>query len=1008
MLGLRKGFGKLIVGLSSVVGAAAFLMASPGLSLAQVPDYVVYGDGSGGNVMYLQINGDGTFGAPQNLANIGESFLAARTMDVENDGDQDIIVVGETGFYLYHNLGGGQFETIFIDGKFSWTDYHRFGIAVGSFNSIQDNLPDFIYTNLTEQTLTLMRNNGDLTFTRENVVDLYEIEAPYIDFSATPTGMDADDLDNDGLEDLAMNYYCPIGKVKILRGDGYGGFTLMNTKVVACCTYGSGSYGYIESIAATIGDFDEDGTLDILSGQDDDKDSGQAYFLKGYTSGPGSYSTSTMRKPGELLQSFHFCTSVTCGYDTYLGPGGTEKPGAGQSVTGYFDADMHLDIVADAGQVGLVYHEGLGDGRFNDPVLITSNSGGQPTVFEGEIQKLLNIDICASIQDLINYVSGLGLDQGDLNNLLNPLNIALGQCVNGQNPGPGLLRAFQQQAKNRIDDQTEAAFVISWAQDIWDAIDYAQHNDMSVSGIVTDLAGVPVGGATVTLLRQNGNPVPQVAPAVTNAYGYYRLVDVPDGVYDFEAVRGNKDGVVQDQHVPSIVNRVDIVINDYAPVCDDILVDLVGPPDIPLIPPAGVVSLTCVATDEDNDPLTYLFTITPANGVLNQNGSNTATWNTPSAPGEYVIGVTVSDGGLVDTCSINVIVMTEVIFNPTPYSFPYIGNNIVVDHFNPQPGNDNILDVAAGYSDRIHFLLSTNILQYSIFVWDDPMSNLSTGDLATGDFNHDGNRDISSVSKVLLGDGTGNFTKINNLGVWGGGWEVNIADLDGDGYEDSVISGLYRVEIRLGYDDDTGRFNYYPDRNIGVYSKDNTIFDYNGDGWLDVVTNYNPLSPYPDDSSIILCQGIGGGYFARDYDIITPGIRWDDLSHGDFNNDNLEDIAAVGFDKAGIFLADPLSPGSFLDPIYTELGSGSSASTLDIADFNGDGILDLVVSVGGSGSIQGVQVLLGFGDGTFLEPRKYNSGVISADVNAADFDNDGRTDILVNSGKIRIFINQTP
>jgi hypothetical protein len=66
----------------------------------------------------------------------------------------------------------------------------------------------------------------------------------------------------------------------------------------------------------------------------------------------------------------------------------------------------------------------------------------------------------------------------------------------------------------------------------------------------------------------------------------------------------------------------------------------------------------------------------------------------------------------------------------------------------------------------------------------------------------------------------------------------------------------------------------------------------------------------------------------------------------------------------------------------------------DLGDLNGDGKLDMVVANGGSSSIS---VLLGTGNGTFGPPHTYPSGglvPLSTPI-LADFNGDGKLDLVI-------------
>ena len=89
--------------------------------------------------------------------------------------------------------------------------------------------------------------------------------------------------------------------------------------------------------------------------------------------------------------------------------------------------------------------------------------------------------------------------------------------------------------------------------------------------------------------------------------------------------------------------------------------------------------------------------------------------------------------------------------------------------------------------------------------------------------------------------------------------------------------------------------------------------------------------------------------------------------------------------------------GTFADPVNYSITGVIEA--LAVADVNGDGKLDLVAATGGTTA--GVSVLLGIGDGTFASPVTYTSTLLSlyaTSIAVADFNGDGKLDLaLTNS-----------
>jgi len=173
---------------------------------------------------------------------VGSSSFHAAVGDVNNDGNQDLLVSNQSGSTVSVRLGAG-------DGTFSGTTNVSVGsspkwIAVGDFNG--DGKQDFATANGNGNTISVRLGVGDGTFT--NAADINEGAA------TKPWGIAAGDFNGDGKQDLAITLAFQA-VVDIRLGVGDGTFTSAGTVSVGTSP---------SSIA--IGDFNADGKQDLAVG----------------------------------------------------------------------------------------------------------------------------------------------------------------------------------------------------------------------------------------------------------------------------------------------------------------------------------------------------------------------------------------------------------------------------------------------------------------------------------------------------------------------------------------------------------------------------------------------------------------------------------------------------------------------------------------------------------------------------------------------------------------------
>jgi hypothetical protein len=268
--------------------------------------------------------------------------------------------------------------------------------------------------------------------------------------------------------------------------------------------------------------------------------------------------------------------------------------------------------------------------------------------------------------------------------------------------------------------------------------------------------------------------------------------------------------------------------------------------------------------------------------------------------------------------------------------------------------------------------------------------------------------------EVLFGKGDGSFQS-NHLILPVGAIPLSVAagDFDHNGALDLVTANSNgTVSVLLGNGD--GSFRTRTDVTVGGVPRAIAVGDFNGDGRLDVAT----AQQLSNTVSVLL--GHGDGTFARPLVFAARGtdstFTPSSLAVGDVNGDGRADLVVNlvgGEDSVVSQLAVLLGngDGTFRAPILQSPGAGGDGDVA-LGDFNHDGRLD--VAVGGHAALpDGLTVFTGNGDGTFGVPfqsplRFSTGGSDPLSVAAADFNGDGLVDLVAanaSSGTVGVLVN---
>jgi hypothetical protein len=278
-------------------------------------------------------------------------------------------------------------------------------------------------------------------------------------------------------------------------------------------------------------------------------------------------------------------------------------------------------------------------------------------------------------------------------------------------------------------------------------------------------------------------------------------------------------------------------------------------------------------------------------------------------------------------------------------------------------------------------------------------AGLAASFVAVGDFNGDGIPDLvatnanSNTVSVLLGNGDGTFQAGQSFAAESGPNSVAVGDFTGTGILDLAVTNgsSGTVSILLGNAD--GTFAAPVAYHAGVTPTNVAVGDFNGDGNLDLaVTNLGSPPDYAGTVSVLLGNGDGSFQAAVNY---TVGSRPIPLVIADFNGDGNMDLAVGNSFSSTVSVLLGNGDGSFQDA--QDFAAGPFSASLVAGDFNGDGAVDLAVTNDmRSGT---VSVLLGNGDGSFQPRNIYPVGSYPYGVAAADFNSDGALDLgVVNEG----------
>ncbi|RYE74921.1 MAG: VCBS repeat-containing protein, partial [Oxalobacteraceae bacterium] len=285
----------------------------------------------------------------------------------------------------------------------------------------------------------------------------------------------------------------------------------------------------------------------------------------------------------------------------------------------------------------------------------------------------------------------------------------------------------------------------------------------------------------------------------------------------------------------------------------------------------------------------------------------------------------------------------------------------------------------------------------------DPYQTRTTGStadsVAIGDVNGDGRDDVALATTfnfdaasdyqlliyTQLADGSLSAPAKSSYSTSTSRSDVEIVDMNNDGLGDILVGHGGGITMYRGVP--VGSPVAAPWAN-DLACEHLASVDIDRDGNQDVV-----CQSWSDGAMVYYGDGNGG--IRQSQALPTGGNGYNDMKIGDITGDGMPDLVITSQQSVSVFVYPNVAGRYGSGLAYPMPAASWSPSAHAIGDFNGDGRNDLAVAVGGNRPSSGVWIYAQDTAGRLGTPVRMASYDIPEAMEAADFDGNGRSDLLV-------------